>query len=189
MFICLPWGQSERWQRNVKSFGRIRKMGKNQKTREKQAGGFQGHWYFELKKLKTERVTYQLDGYQSWISSVKCNHRNVKSIVIEGWSGSLQSFWQKFNLLVTSISLFSFTEVVFTVTTCVGTQCFLIRFCASTPKMLIAYLQKVIINKHTFHAALIIRLLNLAIVQSWFSPDEYWQSLEVAHKFVFGFVF
>ncbi|CAH0393990.1 unnamed protein product [Bemisia tabaci] len=52
--------------------------------------------------------------------------------------------------------------------------------------MLIAYLQKVIINKHTFHAALIIRLLNLAIVQSWFSPDEYWQSLEVAHKFVFG---
>ncbi|OMJ95884.1 hypothetical protein SteCoe_607 [Stentor coeruleus] len=31
------------------------------------------------------------------------------------------------------------------------------------------------------------RLLNSLLVRSYFSPDEYWQSLEVAHKLVFGY--
>jgi Alg9-like mannosyltransferase family. len=31
------------------------------------------------------------------------------------------------------------------------------------------------------------RLLNSLLVRSYFSPDEYWQSLEVAHKIVFGY--
>ena len=32
------------------------------------------------------------------------------------------------------------------------------------------------------------RLLSVFAVQTFFSPDEYWQSLEVAHKMIFGFV-
>lgn len=31
------------------------------------------------------------------------------------------------------------------------------------------------------------RILNSLLVRSYFSPDEYWQSLEVAHKLVFGY--
>ncbi|XP_022904245.1 GPI mannosyltransferase 3 [Onthophagus taurus] len=32
-----------------------------------------------------------------------------------------------------------------------------------------------------------IRLLSVFLVQTWYVPDEYWQSLEVAHKLVFGY--
>lgn len=34
---------------------------------------------------------------------------------------------------------------------------------------------------------LIIRLCHLHIVHSWYVPDEYWQSLEIAHYITFGF--
>lgn len=30
------------------------------------------------------------------------------------------------------------------------------------------------------------RVCNVLLVQTAFSPDEYWQSLEVAHRLVFG---
>ncbi len=30
------------------------------------------------------------------------------------------------------------------------------------------------------------RICNVLLVQTAFSPDEYWQSLEVAHRLVFG---
>jgi phosphatidylinositol glycan class B len=35
---------------------------------------------------------------------------------------------------------------------------------------------------------ILFRLLNSLIARTWFSPDEYWQSQEVAHKLAFGFV-
>ncbi|KAL1457718.1 hypothetical protein WDU94_007915 [Cyamophila willieti] len=34
---------------------------------------------------------------------------------------------------------------------------------------------------------LAVRILHLSLVRSWFVPDEYWQSLEVAHNIVFGY--
>lgn len=34
---------------------------------------------------------------------------------------------------------------------------------------------------------LVFRLLNSLVVQTMFNPDEYWQSLEVAHRMVFGY--
>lgn len=34
---------------------------------------------------------------------------------------------------------------------------------------------------------LIIRFLHLYIIRSWYVPDEYWQSLEIAHYITFGF--
>ena len=33
------------------------------------------------------------------------------------------------------------------------------------------------------------RWLNAALTQTYFAPDEYWQSLEVAHNVVFGYPF
>lgn len=33
----------------------------------------------------------------------------------------------------------------------------------------------------------ILRMLNIVLVQTWFVPDEYWQSLEVAHNLVFNY--
>lgn len=33
----------------------------------------------------------------------------------------------------------------------------------------------------------IVRILSVFFVQTWYVPDEYWQSLEVAHKQVFGY--
>lgn len=36
---------------------------------------------------------------------------------------------------------------------------------------------------------LLIRLSSVFVVQTWFVPDEYWQSLEVAHKLTFDFGF
>lgn len=34
---------------------------------------------------------------------------------------------------------------------------------------------------------LLYRLINSLVVRSYFSPDEYWQSLEVAHNMIFGY--
>lgn len=34
---------------------------------------------------------------------------------------------------------------------------------------------------------LFVRILSVFVVKTWYVPDEYWQSLEVAHKLVFGF--
>lgn len=42
-------------------------------------------------------------------------------------------------------------------------------------------------NLDVFGLFLLIRLASVFIVQTWFVPDEYWQSLEVAHNFVFGY--
>ncbi|KAL4706419.1 hypothetical protein ACJJTC_010902 [Scirpophaga incertulas] len=38
-----------------------------------------------------------------------------------------------------------------------------------------------------FLAILFVRLLSVFVVQTWYVPDEYWQTLEVAHKQVFGY--
>ena len=35
--------------------------------------------------------------------------------------------------------------------------------------------------------ALVYRILTVFICQTYFVPDEYWQSLEVAHKYTFGY--
>ncbi|KAI4457964.1 glycosyltransferase [Holotrichia oblita] len=34
---------------------------------------------------------------------------------------------------------------------------------------------------------LIARIASVFLVQTWYVADEYWQSLEVAHKFIFGY--
>lgn len=39
----------------------------------------------------------------------------------------------------------------------------------------------------SFAVFLVIRLSSVWIVQTWFVPDEYWQSLEVAHKLTFSY--
>ncbi|XP_041969638.1 GPI mannosyltransferase 3 [Aricia agestis] len=36
-------------------------------------------------------------------------------------------------------------------------------------------------------AILIVRILSVFVVQTWYVPDEYWQTLEVAHKQAFGY--
>ncbi len=33
---------------------------------------------------------------------------------------------------------------------------------------------------------LFFRLINALLIRTTFAPDEYWQSLEVAHRMVFG---
>ncbi|CAG9129766.1 unnamed protein product [Plutella xylostella] len=33
----------------------------------------------------------------------------------------------------------------------------------------------------------VVRILSVFLVQTWYVPDEYWQTLEVAHKQVFGY--
>ncbi|XP_031641017.1 GPI mannosyltransferase 3-like [Contarinia nasturtii] len=38
-----------------------------------------------------------------------------------------------------------------------------------------------------FVAFLLLRLLSVFVVKTWYVPDEYWQSLEVAHKLTFGY--
>ncbi|XP_045504981.1 GPI mannosyltransferase 3 [Colias croceus] len=38
-----------------------------------------------------------------------------------------------------------------------------------------------------FLMILIVRVASIFLVQTWFVPDEYWQTLEVAHKHVFGY--
>lgn len=37
-----------------------------------------------------------------------------------------------------------------------------------------------------FLGLLAFRILSVFVVQSWYVPDEYWQSLEVSHKLAFG---
>lgn len=34
---------------------------------------------------------------------------------------------------------------------------------------------------------LLVRVLSVFLVQTWYVPDEYWQTLEVAHKSAFGY--
>lgn len=34
---------------------------------------------------------------------------------------------------------------------------------------------------------LCVRILSVFLVRTWYVPDEYWQTLEVAHKQVFGY--
>ena len=38
-----------------------------------------------------------------------------------------------------------------------------------------------------FLLSLSLRILNALISRTFFQPDEYWQSLEVAHRLVFGY--
>lgn len=38
-----------------------------------------------------------------------------------------------------------------------------------------------------FALFLLIRLLSVYVVKTWYVPDEYWQSLEVAHRLTFGY--
>ncbi|CAH0746403.1 unnamed protein product [Diatraea saccharalis] len=40
---------------------------------------------------------------------------------------------------------------------------------------------------HVLAAILVVRLVSVFLVRTWFVPDEYWQTLEVAHKQVFGY--
>lgn len=40
---------------------------------------------------------------------------------------------------------------------------------------------------HVLALILAIRLSSVFVVQTWYVPDEYWQSLEVAHKLAFGY--
>lgn len=40
---------------------------------------------------------------------------------------------------------------------------------------------------HIFGIFVITRLSSVLFVQTWYVPDEYWQSLEVAHKLVFEY--
>lgn len=42
-------------------------------------------------------------------------------------------------------------------------------------------------NIDVFVLFVLVRLLSVVIVQTWFVPDEYWQSLEVAHKLAFNY--
>lgn len=42
-------------------------------------------------------------------------------------------------------------------------------------------------NIDVFLVFLATRLASVFLVQTYFVPDEYWQSLEVAHKFAFGY--
>ncbi|XP_021899812.1 GPI mannosyltransferase 3 isoform X2 [Carica papaya] len=41
--------------------------------------------------------------------------------------------------------------------------------------------------KRIFVACLAIRIVNALLIQTYFNPDEHWQSLEVAHHIVFGY--
>ena len=43
------------------------------------------------------------------------------------------------------------------------------------------------INFHSFWIIVIFRIINICFIRTWFVPDEYWQSLEVAHHMIFGF--
>ncbi|KAK7488449.1 hypothetical protein BaRGS_00020234 [Batillaria attramentaria] len=42
-------------------------------------------------------------------------------------------------------------------------------------------------DKTVFLGLLVIRLVNAMLIQTFFVPDEFWQSLEVAHKMVFNY--
>ena len=42
-------------------------------------------------------------------------------------------------------------------------------------------------HKSLLQKLFLLKVLNIFLVQTWFVPDEYWQSLEVAHRMVFGY--
>ena len=42
-------------------------------------------------------------------------------------------------------------------------------------------------TESVFSKFLLLRLSSVFLVQTWFVPDEYWQSLEVAHRLSFGY--
>lgn len=42
-------------------------------------------------------------------------------------------------------------------------------------------------NWHALTTFLAVRLASVFLVQTWYVADEYWQSLEVAHKLAFGY--
>lgn len=42
-------------------------------------------------------------------------------------------------------------------------------------------------DRNAFIIFIFTRILSVFVVQTYFVPDEYWQSLEVAHKFAFGY--
>lgn len=44
-------------------------------------------------------------------------------------------------------------------------------------------------DKTIFLGLLVIRLVNAMLIQTWFVPDEFWQSVEVAHKMIFEYPF
>lgn len=48
------------------------------------------------------------------------------------------------------------------------------------------YFDQYLSYQNLFLSFLIIRLLNIFLNQTWFVPDEYWQSQEVAHNLVYG---
>ena len=39
-----------------------------------------------------------------------------------------------------------------------------------------------------FFTSFVIRISSVVLIQTSFNPDEYWQSIEIAHSLVFGFV-
>lgn len=43
-------------------------------------------------------------------------------------------------------------------------------------------------TRAVFLGVLTFRLANACALQTWFVPDEQWQSLEVAHRLVYGYV-
>ena len=45
-----------------------------------------------------------------------------------------------------------------------------------------------IIDRKILVGCIIFRLLNALLLQTFFNPDEYWQSVEVAHRITFGYV-
>ncbi|XP_044728935.1 GPI mannosyltransferase 3 [Chrysoperla carnea] len=47
--------------------------------------------------------------------------------------------------------------------------------------------EKINFGKYVLLHFCILRLLSVWIVNTWYVPDEYWQSTEVAHNFVFGY--
>lgn len=47
-------------------------------------------------------------------------------------------------------------------------------------------MQRVMAPYIVFTLFLLIRLLSVFVVKTWYVPDEYWQNLEIAHKLTFG---
>ena len=43
--------------------------------------------------------------------------------------------------------------------------------------------------KIIFFSLLIFRIVNALTIKTYFNPDEYWQSVEIAHNIVFGYPF
>lgn len=48
------------------------------------------------------------------------------------------------------------------------------------------YFDQYLSYQNLFLSFLVYRLLNIFLNQTWFVPDEYWQSQEVAHNLVYG---